>query len=1487
LKEEVAVDDADDLTNPNKRTNVLFLLDSTAAMSFSAKGVIPIVATGMFDYGSTTEAADWPLTKSIYGYTFDDINKLMKESTFGMGALPTAWSGENLPKERNMYGRDLYRGNNYVKSGSSIEEDMEANKDRYYFPFADARRGSLLKEAYSAQGRGLETHFVSASEPINSYAGKNPYQADSDYFIMLSTINWTTVEGVSKYVNYGYNRLAPNSGYPYALVFKDPKYWRDGWSGARPPSQDDLVPNDSRMYQAKLALWRLFQDEKLFKGIRLGFATTFLNPVNTTPHLPQLLQVNSDASPHVNGRDKNALRTDLVSIFRVPPYGNNVRTQGMFDLDDGNAPVRAWTYHTVHWDRSDPPKLHYALKWRTRQYSGGILLPNLTGHAYNWGGMHAQFFPMWGNDYIGLNYEPVEKSRSPYYAWTPAKKGAYKQLNRASLHVPFAASDHEWKKTAGGMTSSMSHLDKIRLWIDGLGDIKSSVNVSDHVRNSQFHFYKNPEVGIAGAHVLPLAIFPDPRPGMGLSRQSFISDRCVWFSHSAGNVNYGDFPDQLLKPKAFYNAGSGEAAGAVIDFFSPPPNNPVVRLDDLDDVSFPIKCAGDDNWLVVIASGMEVKPADANAYRYDTCDAIKNLYDYTDKNNPNHLKVTTMRYKSSGSDPRQRVRVYKETALDKPIRTLVIGIAGNPDDPGIKDDPFLRSQVTEMRENLNRMARAGQGVDPNDTTSDITAFFANDVSSLIKAVNEALVVINDSVTEQPGKGSVPAAPPMDGGDGALDMYLYSYRIMRTDQWEGVLSRYETTRGADGNLTTSPKWELGKEILAARGKRDLRYWGGSAKGFVRLAEGDAVFRDLTGMTEDVIERERALPGARMRISPHDAMYKWLQGYDHAYSEDKTYPRASMLADIGQSGIVFAGDPRPTDSLPGYREWAEGLARFPRLPALYAQTNDGILHVADPSSGRELMALLPPPSLLPSRLATLKTYVFQDKLRWIDGKSEGKRGKRRSNPAYILDGPLRYRQFDMRGDGTGWGTFLLGTTGRGGSGVYMTDITNYRHPEFMWYREKTGDYLATMDARQSKPSFVRGDALPSALAPYMKLGFNSPKPAMGVTGQIEPHQRTRNFIVLPGGSMTDADTGKNGSEGAVLLVIDPGNGEVLRAFDSGSMARESAEWRRGEGIEGAAPYMGMMTSEPMLYRSEIDPHLTGRIFAADNRGNIFCVPLEEKTSDGKVAPIPVNSWRARTAATLQKDSSADTGKNSYSIPHGVAAGRVGEHIWIAGGTSDVIAKVSGSLPDGVLSNESQMIFSFRTGGAQRRTLTRDDLKALSADDTSARAADDGGDGWYIPLADGGPGRLREYVSAKPLLVGRTLFVPTFIPKTVNPDDMDVCAAVRTLYGDSNLYALDIETGAPCLWGARRGGKTEKYVSLPGVKLTGITRSSIGGKDSLILTVDSLSGELDPSRTGQEIIKNVAGSNVLLELELPSPGGSVNLDSGNNVILYWIRN
>jgi len=101
--------------------------------ALAAKGVLPQVWRDSRWDDSYWESGAWELTKDKFGYTIYDINRMMADFTFGMGALPTAWRGLDLRPERNLYGRELDEGNNFRK-GCSLWDDIELNKDNYYFP---------------------------------------------------------------------------------------------------------------------------------------------------------------------------------------------------------------------------------------------------------------------------------------------------------------------------------------------------------------------------------------------------------------------------------------------------------------------------------------------------------------------------------------------------------------------------------------------------------------------------------------------------------------------------------------------------------------------------------------------------------------------------------------------------------------------------------------------------------------------------------------------------------------------------------------------------------------------------------------------------------------------------------------------------------------------------------------------------------------------------------------------------------------------------------------------------------------------------------------------------------------------------------------------------------------------------------------------------------------------------------------------------------
>jgi hypothetical protein len=176
----------------------------------------------------------------------------------------------------------------------------------------------------------------------------------------------------------------------------------------------------------------------------------------------------------------------------------------------------------------------------------------------------------------------------------------YKLMNRASLWLPIENHDYKWAK--GGR--AITQIDKFKLWINGVADIKSAGSTNTDFnsggvkwgdgfnrvesfmgrRDTQFYYYNDPEIGIAGNFALAQAIFPDPAKyhpqkrgvPLQLDRDFYHDQGYVWYSKSDRHITYkidkrrySQEQDWSGKPRAYFNAGTGEATGSVIDFFSP------------------------------------------------------------------------------------------------------------------------------------------------------------------------------------------------------------------------------------------------------------------------------------------------------------------------------------------------------------------------------------------------------------------------------------------------------------------------------------------------------------------------------------------------------------------------------------------------------------------------------------------------------------------------------------------------------------------------------------------------------------------------------------------------------------------------------------------------------------------------------------------------------------------------------------------------------
>jgi Tfp pilus tip-associated adhesin PilY1 len=496
---------------------------------------------------------------------------------------------------------------------------------------------------------------------------------------------------------------------------------------------------------------------------------------------------------------------------------------------------------------------------------------------------------------------------------------------------------------------------------------------------------------------------------------------------------------------------------------------------------------------------------------------------------------------------------------------------------------------------------------------------------------------------------------------------------------------------------------------------------------------------------------------------------------------------------------------------------------------------------------------------------------------------------------LDGALQKRYFDLNqtyvktGNINGWGGYLIGTLGRGGNGIYMLDVTNQTTPFLLWYKEHLGDQFLSMVASASEPTVTNVKNIPKAEAPFLKLGYNSPKPGLGVIKLPNTNaNKYQNFIALPGGLMTNVVLkGGNGQEGSTLLLLDPRDGSINMSYDSAAIANG---WKLGNG-DGNAPYMGMLVSEPSMLRSTLSPYLTRAIITADNRGNIFRLSFSDDTNGE--TPLANSKWNIKTIATLQPQIDVQKGISCYANPYGFAMAMMPSGLWIAGGTADIAARNDGGEGYSIQNNK-QMIFSFNNGNDQKAPYIRDrDWKKLVAEsviandpnlsikDTDVNAAGKPYTGWYLELEKGdGFNVMDEYVSANPLAVNGTLYVATFIGEKIDTNTVSQCGGANVT-GSSRIYAMDITTGAQNdTWNGRG-----KYITVDGVKITGLTRSNDRNHDRVLVTYTKLADDTNLDTMKEDHVTHVNADGLdMLVIEKPVKSGRLNIDQNDQILMYW---
>ncbi len=235
-----------------------------------------------------------------------------------------------------------------------------------------------------------------------------------------------------------------------------------------------------------------------------------------------------------------------------------------------------------------------------------------------------------------------------------------------------------------------------------------------------------------------------------------------------------------------------------------------------------------------------------------------------------------------------------------------------------------------------------------------------------------------------------------------------------------------------------------------------------------------------------------------LSGNTDLINYLRGDQSKESGDNAQfrRRASILGDIANSSPLYLAAPQNRNfqrynwaGAASYREFLS--AQQSRQPVVYVGANDGMLHAFNATNGIEIMAYVPASVLTPeANLADFASIEYEHR--------------------YYVDGsPVA---FDAYLNGS-WKTILVGSLGRGGTGLFAIDVTS--------------------------PSALADNAAARVLwdKSYPELGLTTSRPVVARLNNDK-------WAVVVGYGYN------NSANKAGLLVIDLETGEILSKIDAGS-------------------------------------------------------------------------------------------------------------------------------------------------------------------------------------------------------------------------------------------------------------------------------------------------------------------------------------------------
>ncbi|MDR1875145.1 MAG: hypothetical protein LBQ90_09070 [Synergistaceae bacterium] len=724
--------------------NVLFFLDTSSSMTMSMTGELPTF--------NTNDSLMWNNLRLMRDANFRA--SLLKDATYGSGARPLSTGTQTMA----------------ARIANGGVPDMGSERTGYAY----------ANNSYPSRSVGW-TRWGKDVNASNNVIG-NP---DSYY--------------------------SPDPDKPYLLTFRDanaarapkgrlPSGFTEGVAITDSARVAQLVPNDSKMYQMKLVLWRLLQKEnaEMLAGMRIGVAGNFFDY--------QYGSVNPGA------------------MVRRPPfmsYGNSA-----YESSSGSYQGRYTSNFRATHNGAQNQWISFPYGTAPESYSG------IPGGDY-------------GNTEVA--YQAVLSN------YETASDASRRHERRAYLRVPF---DYMYTLRADGTYSPTSSLIAFRELIDGVEQYDSRGGLSNP------HRIVNEELFPGGVTILSSAFYG--RDGLHLLNYSENNPAGSGTNLPVLNGRYAvDYARGGLSNRELWQglAGSGtgilskriknseglmtgSAMGSVIDFFSPfgGRNGLAFKIKpsgEADDTRgyFPVTGSCQTNWMVVFTGGNEM-----SIPGQDPLVALKNLY----------LNSKNMRGRHWDGEK----WIERTYLMDTPIRTIFVGMmppapSNAPDGDAYAPDRPTDSGARRLRKAITRMAHAGQPLPDGTPDRTVRPFFADNVPDLILALQSILLQIR---TERFAAGAPVILPMRDVGKEKA-LFASSYQINMLKQWEGTFRKYVVPPDASSPSTLD--WE-GERLMALKGANRRVYTSLETEGksgvSVQPVNGMSIdaFKSLTGISSHAAE-----------------------------------------------------------------------------------------------------------------------------------------------------------------------------------------------------------------------------------------------------------------------------------------------------------------------------------------------------------------------------------------------------------------------------------------------------------------------------------------------------------------------------------------------------------------------------------------------------------------------------------------------------------